>query len=273
MAKQVIRMTEGEFKGFVKNILNEINPYHGDNEGIIPTIAHTNNAFKVGEILYFEKVVSETDTDQMGDEVKKNKWRILNSPILKVDADTVTISGEDFRFKDKNNLYTVDKQWGRIRCTDTWYQIHKILGKPLKLKIDYRTINGKDYILVKAQMTQNLGKDEFLFLYDDVRKSIDDPSFRPKYKEIVAENPDFWLRQGEDTPIKSLKQLPNAKPVPSDWMVLRKVHNQQTARSFQSWNINNADRIIEAFPWLKDKVIKWSDGTTFKKTTLEDFYK
>lgn len=259
MASKTITLNKDMLKEIIRKALKEALLL--EEKEVCPTLKHTNNAFKEGEIVYMHM--------QRKRENGRVEWADDASKILKVEPNDIII---DYRGKK----YRLSKQYEKLRCSDTWWYIFSMMNKGEEdgvissgdVKFDYQVVNGEDSVVVT--MKNGLKNPiTFRYRYDDVRNAMrtrSDIKAIPMKVATEEANTGLWLKEGQVIPSKSKNPMPDAVEVKRDWVVSRVSGNTFHGSVFEGWNINAANEIVNACPWMAEKPAWWLDVSNSQRT-------
>ena len=230
-------------------------------EHTVPTLPHTDNAFRVGEVVFLHL------QKKIGD---KTKW-------IDRAAHIIEVLPKDIRISIGEKTYTLPKQFHKIKCTDTWRRIfdalnqgdvgNKQLIRSGDVTFDYRIVDGEDSIVVTLRKKMR-NPITFRYRYDDVRRELHTASKLraiPMETHTEEENTGLWLRSRKTIPTKSNNPIDGAVNISRDWVVFKKTSASFSGSVFNGWNINKADEICAKCPWLSKRPATWIDDSTGKK--------
>ena len=262
--KNLYRNLATEMAENTRTRLNEDETKH-----IIPTLPHTNNAFKVGEMVFI------------------HLQKTVNGKVIWVDepAEIIEVEPTKIRIRIGQKTYTIPKQLEKIKCTDTWRAIYNSLNngesgleadiQSGELKFDYKDVDGEDSVVVTMKRGM-LNPITFRYRYDDVRNNLHNGvklKAIPMKTETEEARTGLWLKEGDVTPIKSKNPVEGAVNVKRDWVVFKRTGSSFSGSVFEGWNIKFADELCSECPWLSTIPAFWisdPDGSRVKKKTTPD---
>lgn len=264
-SQKIIKPTDNESKRVIRICracgLQKGKSRKSSDEHTVPTLPHTDNAFKVGEVVFLHL------QKKIGD---KTKWIDRAAHIIEVQPENIRIAiGE--------KTYTIPKQFHKIKCTDTWRRIFDALNqgdvgnqqliRSGDVTFDYRIVDGEDSIVVTLRNKMR-NPITFRYRYDDVRRELHTASKLraiPMETHTEEENTGFWLKPRQIKPTKSKNPIDGAVNISRDWVVFKKTSTSFSGSVFNGWNINKAEEICAKCPWLSKRPATWIDDSTGKK--------
>lgn len=257
MAKKIIHLNGDMLKSIIRETLNEMtNAEFQQNGDSIPKLGHTDKAFAPGDILC--RLMQKTAVDANGNRIIGTGGRSQQVRNLYFN----TITGIDDGMLTLDDGSKIPPTHPSIRATDTWYRIFQSTGLPdgIGLTFDYEMIDGQLWIIMDFRGTAS-DHTRTRFNYKEVKNA---PEGQPLKGVKMDANPElaksgFWIAPGTTKLNKSKNPIEGQTEVPKEFINFRLLTGMNAkAELFDSWDIEKANEICSAFPWLAEKPTDWS---------------
>lgn len=264
-------MNSNEFglKDIVRQTINEMTMAEfATAKDKLPTLAHTDRAFRPGDILC--RKINRFVRDEDGKLIRNANGNprvfvadIFNT-ITKVEGNILTL----------DNGTTTTTSSTSLKCTDTWFAIWDSMQNKKSdedevfsgLTFDYAEMDGDLWVVVTNRIDASTHTST-KYKYQDVKNAKLGERLRgiPMSTSLHLELTGFWLKNGAVKPDKSKNPMPNSENVPKDFICLSNKSGVVAGNEmFGAWDIDKKNEICSQFPWLETTPALWSLSTIKK---------
>lgn len=256
MAKKIIHLNEDMLKSIIRETLNEMTNAEFQLAGDeIPNLNHTERAFAPGDILC--RLMQKTAVDADGGRIATAGGTHANRQVRSLFFNEIVgIEGGMLILDDGSKI---SPKTPSIRATDTWYTIFRKTGLPdgIGLTFDYEMIDGELWVVLDFRSSAS-DHTRTRYKYSDVKSGNDFKGVKMDANPELAKS-GFWIAPGTTKLNKSKNPIEGQTEVPKEFINFRLLSGMNAkAELFDSWDIEKADEICSAFPWLAEKPTDWS---------------
>lgn len=257
----MVQINENPLKQYTREVLNELKRSEFESaEEMLPIIAHSPNAFVVGDIIAKDALYYVTDENGQ-------KVRSANGAPIRRHRDVFnTIVAIEGGILKLDNGTEITANNSNIKCTDTWYTIWKSMQstderESIKgLYVDYQEFDGELWIVMTEKNGNINLKDRYR--YSEVKNAQPGQKLKPVSMNASPqlEKSGFWITPETDQIAKSLNTMEGKESIAKDFILVHDMRGQRIGgggQRFAAFDINEKDKIVGAFPWLAQKTALW----------------